>query len=107
MFSNRIQINFNMISEFETFDSTSYYSGYCKSSLWPLLHYRLQNVKHKENSWEAYVKVNKIFAETILSHCKAGKNIVSKKETIKRMNDKGTNFALIATNRLQCENCVH
>lgn len=53
-----------------TFDS--YYAGYCKSSLWPLLHYRLHLVKHNAKCFEAYVQVNQAFADVILSHCKEG-----------------------------------
>lgn len=50
----------------------SFYGGFCKSCLWPLLHYRLHYVKHNLKWFESYVKVNEIFADTILAQCKPG-----------------------------------
>jgi trehalose 6-phosphate synthase/phosphatase len=47
----------------------SYYYGYCKSVLWPLFHYILQNYSsgRKENEyWEAYKLVNEIFTQKIV-----------------------------------------
>jgi len=47
----------------------SYYNGYCKSVLWPLFHYILQNYTsgRKENEyWEAYKSVNEIFTKKIV-----------------------------------------
>jgi trehalose 6-phosphate synthase/phosphatase len=47
----------------------SYYNGYCKSVLWPLFHYILQNYTsgRKENEyWEAYKLVNEIFTKKIV-----------------------------------------
>jgi len=47
----------------------SYYNGYCKSVLWPLFHYILQNYTsgRKENEyWEAYKLVNQIFTNKIV-----------------------------------------
>eukprot|EP01111_Echinosteliopsis_oligospora_P016196 TRINITY_DN6639_c1_g1_i4.p1 TRINITY_DN6639_c1_g1~~TRINITY_DN6639_c1_g1_i4.p1 ORF type:complete len:501 (+),score=149.66 TRINITY_DN6639_c1_g1_i4:82-1584(+) len=49
-----------------------YYQGYCKSSLWPLLHYRLQSVKHDSRWFEAYNTANSLFADAILAHCRPG-----------------------------------
>lgn len=46
-----------------------YYNGYCKSVLWPLFHYILQNYSsgQEENKyWDAYCKVNKIFTDKII-----------------------------------------
>lgn len=50
----------------------SYYSGFCKTSLWPLLHYRVHLVEHSTQSFEGYQQVNKLFADTIISVCKPG-----------------------------------
>jgi len=47
----------------------AYYNGYCKSVLWPLFHYILQNYTsgRKENEyWEAYKLVNEIFTKKIV-----------------------------------------
>lgn len=45
-------------------DLNDYYIGFCKSYLWPLLHYNL-NITFMQNEWDAYVRVNKIFADAI------------------------------------------
>src|SRR5699024_9913666 len=41
-----------------------YYVGFCKSYLWPLLHYNL-NITFKQEEWDAYYTVNQLFANTI------------------------------------------
>lgn len=43
-----------------------YYNGYCNDVLWPLLHYESNMVKHFAENWEAYVEVNRRFAEEII-----------------------------------------
>ncbi|KAI8799255.1 glycosyltransferase family 20-domain-containing protein [Cladochytrium replicatum] len=48
----------------------AHYDGYCKNELWPLFHYvlwdsALQKSLDKRSTWEGYVKVNELFAQTI------------------------------------------
>ncbi|KAJ8646798.1 hypothetical protein MRB53_008546 [Persea americana] len=48
-----------------------YYHGYCKQQLWPLFHYMLPlspdlGGRFDRSLWQAYVSVNKIFADKIL-----------------------------------------
>lgn len=49
---------------------SDYYHGFCKHYLWPLFHYMLPLAPggHRFNRghWQAYVSVNKIFADTIM-----------------------------------------
>ncbi|XP_010531642.1 PREDICTED: alpha,alpha-trehalose-phosphate synthase [UDP-forming] 6-like [Tarenaya hassleriana] len=48
-----------------------YYHGFCKQHLWPLFHYMLPlspdlSGRFNRNQWQAYVSVNKIFADRIM-----------------------------------------
>ena len=42
-----------------------YYNGMANDVIWPLFHYEGHNSKFSKNAWDAYVRVNKIFAEAI------------------------------------------
>jgi len=39
--------------------------GFCDNTLWPLFNYFTQTSKYKPSQWEAYQKVNQMFAEEI------------------------------------------
>ncbi|MDH5720050.1 MAG: bifunctional alpha,alpha-trehalose-phosphate synthase (UDP-forming)/trehalose-phosphatase [Spirochaetia bacterium] len=43
-----------------------YYNNFCNEVLWPLFHYETTHIKCSREDWEAYKKVNRIFAEKIL-----------------------------------------
>jgi trehalose 6-phosphate synthase/phosphatase len=43
-----------------------YYGEFCNRTLWPLLHSFTQYAVYDRNSWEAYKKVNEIFATKVL-----------------------------------------
>ena len=58
-----------IVVEEELFDD--YYNGYCNDTLWPMLHYESELARHVSEKWDAYVEVNKRFAEAI--HQTAGK----------------------------------
>uniref|UniRef100_UPI001CB8EF91 alpha,alpha-trehalose-phosphate synthase [UDP-forming] 6-like n=1 Tax=Erigeron canadensis TaxID=72917 RepID=UPI001CB8EF91 len=50
---------------------TRFYHGFCKQQLWPLFHYMLPlspdlGGRFKRSLWQAYVSVNKIFADRIM-----------------------------------------
>ncbi|KAJ8773523.1 hypothetical protein K2173_005769 [Erythroxylum novogranatense] len=50
---------------------TRFYHGFCKQQLWPLFHYMLPlspdlGGRFNRSSWQAYVSVNKIFADRIM-----------------------------------------
>lgn len=57
-------------------DFDGHYSHYCKTILWPTLHYQIpDNPKSKayeDHSWVYYVKVNEAFAERIAKNWKRG-----------------------------------
>lgn len=44
-----------------------YYNGFANSVIWPLFHYFPSYVEYKNEFFDAYTKVNEIFAEKILS----------------------------------------
>ena len=60
-------------------DFDGHYLHFCKTILWPMLHYQIpDNPKSKayeEHSWIYYVKINQAFAETIAKHWKKGDSI--------------------------------
>ncbi|MDZ7579175.1 MAG: bifunctional alpha,alpha-trehalose-phosphate synthase (UDP-forming)/trehalose-phosphatase [Deltaproteobacteria bacterium] len=47
-------------------DVTDYYDGYSNSSLWPLLHYMTTYACFDHRWYDAYRKVNRIFAQSVL-----------------------------------------
>ena len=57
----------------------AYYNGFCNDVLWPLLHYETDLIRYKKENFEAYVEVNKIFAEHIVK--------VAKKDDVIWIND--------------------
>lgn len=49
----------------KTYDN--YYNGFANSTLWPLFHYFPSLVEFKKDFFDAYVKINKCFAEKLLA----------------------------------------
>ncbi|MFW7379275.1 MAG: bifunctional alpha,alpha-trehalose-phosphate synthase (UDP-forming)/trehalose-phosphatase [Oligoflexus sp.] len=45
---------------------SNYYNGYANGVLWPLFHNFLATMSISDEFWEAYVQVNRIFAEEVL-----------------------------------------
>ena len=45
---------------------SNYYDGFSNATLWPLFHYFTEFAKFSETYWNAYKKVNELFAETII-----------------------------------------
>lgn len=48
----------------------AHYEGFSNSSIWPLLHYLPSYLRYKTEWWDAYQKVNQLFAERVLSVAK-------------------------------------
>lgn len=46
-------------------DYDAYYNGYCNRVLWPLFHYRIDLMKFDESQMEAYLRVNRLFAQRL------------------------------------------
>jgi trehalose 6-phosphate synthase/phosphatase len=42
-----------------------YYLGFCNKTLWPLFHYFQAYTKYNEDYWNHYIRVNRIFCETL------------------------------------------
>lgn len=53
-------------------DRNLYHHGFARNTLWPLFHYFTENVTYSEESWKAYVKVNRLFAEKIIEFIEEG-----------------------------------
>lgn len=53
----------------------NYYDGFSNATLWPLFHYFTEYATFKEIYWDAYKKVNEMFAEAILKNAKQGDTI--------------------------------
>ena len=49
--------------------------GFSKETIWPLFHYLTQNAVYVEKYWDAYIKVNRYYAEKILQHVNKGDRI--------------------------------
>lgn len=47
-------------------DYEQYLHGFSRNTIWPLFHYFTQNTEYDDKEWEAYVRVNRQFAEKIL-----------------------------------------
>ncbi len=56
-------------------DIEDYYYGFCNKIIWPLFHYFPEKVRYEPKYWDAYVRVNKIFAEAILQVYRPGDTI--------------------------------
>lgn len=46
----------------------NFYDGFSNTTLWPLFHYFTEFAEFNETFWEAYCKVNELFAETIIEN---------------------------------------
>jgi trehalose 6-phosphate synthase/phosphatase len=70
--TQELAARFNYIPVFLTKqEADDYYTGYSNSSLWPLLHYITPYARYEEIWWEAYQKINRLFAQSVLDHAKA------------------------------------
>ncbi|MCK4699385.1 MAG: trehalose-6-phosphate synthase, partial [Bacteroidales bacterium] len=49
--------------------------GFAKETIWPLFHYFTQNAVYIEKYWNAYIKVNRYYAEKIFQHINEGDRI--------------------------------
>ena len=47
-------------------DYENYYEGFSNKTIWPLYHYFTQYAEYKNRYWEAYKKVNEMFAQIVL-----------------------------------------
>jgi alpha,alpha-trehalose-phosphate synthase [UDP-forming] len=49
-----------------------YYLGYSNKSLWPLFHYFQEHCEFNDSNWDAYVDVNRKFAENMIDEYREG-----------------------------------
>ncbi len=50
----------------------TFYYGFCNNIVWPLFHYFLTYVEYDKALWDSYVRVNRIFADKVLSVARDG-----------------------------------
>ncbi len=53
-------------------DYQAYYSGFSNNVLWPLLHFRLGLIEFDRVEFEGYVRVNRLFAESLMPLLRPG-----------------------------------
>jgi trehalose 6-phosphate synthase/phosphatase len=53
----------------------NYYDGFSNSTIWPLFHYFPEYSDFNHEYWEAYIEVNKRFADEILKHVNKDENV--------------------------------
>ena len=53
----------------------NYYDGFSNGTLWPLFHYFTEYTEFNEGYWDAYKKVNEIFAQKIIDSAKDGDTV--------------------------------
>ena len=60
-------------------DYDGHYEHYCKTILWPVLHYQIpdhpKSKAYEDHSWEYYVHVNQAMADKLITSYKRGDNI--------------------------------
>ncbi|KAI5056490.1 hypothetical protein GOP47_0028308 [Adiantum capillus-veneris] len=70
--TNTLLEKFNCVPLFIPLDlQVKYFDGFCKHQLWPLFHYMLSvtpdhGVRYDRALWQAYVSVNKMFANKVM-----------------------------------------
>lgn len=50
----------------------NYYEGYSNSIIWPLSHYFFSHVRYKNEYWESYKEVNRLFCERVVEVIEPG-----------------------------------
>jgi trehalose 6-phosphate synthase/phosphatase len=49
-----------------------YYEGFSNETIWPLFHYFTEFAEYRQEHWDAYVRVNRKFADAVLAVAAAG-----------------------------------
>lgn len=50
----------------------AYYNGFCNSTVWPLFHYFPSITEYKKEAFEAYIRINQLFADKIIEEYQPG-----------------------------------
>ncbi|MDY7019419.1 MAG: trehalose-6-phosphate synthase, partial [Chloroflexota bacterium] len=53
-------------------DVEDYYHGFCNRTIWPLFHYFTDHAVYKEDSWQAYERVNEAFSNAVVEVAEPG-----------------------------------
>jgi trehalose 6-phosphate synthase/phosphatase len=53
-------------------DIEDYYQGFCNKTIWPLFHYFPEYAVYSADSWQAYQRVNQVFAQAVASVAQPG-----------------------------------
>lgn len=60
---------------FSAEEMDNFYYGFCNKTIWPLFHYFQALTEFKEEYWNEYQNINRVFCETILEVAKPGDQI--------------------------------
>lgn len=56
-------------------DLDAFYNGFCNRTLWPLFHYLPSLTQYDQAYWDAYVRVNRQFLDSVLGLLEPGDNV--------------------------------
>ncbi|WP_115461744.1 bifunctional alpha,alpha-trehalose-phosphate synthase (UDP-forming)/trehalose-phosphatase [Winogradskyella aurantiaca] len=56
-------------------DINDYYLGFSNKALWPLFHYFMEYTAFEQTEWEAYVRANQKFADTVIANLNDGDTV--------------------------------
>lgn len=71
--TREIREQFNYLPIFlDPDDASDYYDGYSNSSLWPLFHYMTTYGRYASHWYDAYLRVNRIFAHAVMEVAEKG-----------------------------------
>jgi trehalose 6-phosphate synthase/phosphatase len=54
----------------------AFYGGFCNKTIWPLFHYFTMHASYQRADWEAYRRLNQVYADLLLAHVKPGDGIM-------------------------------
>jgi len=77
---SKLEVEYDALTVFvDDKDFDGFYAHYCKTILWPVLHYQIpdhpKSKAYQDHSWIYYVRVNEAFAEKIVANYKHGDTI--------------------------------
>jgi trehalose 6-phosphate synthase/phosphatase len=61
--------------ELEPCDVEGYYDGFSNAVIWPLFHYLLDRIPLRSQSWDAYRRVNQLFADAVVDELRPGDTV--------------------------------
>jgi trehalose 6-phosphate synthase/phosphatase len=54
----------------------SFYGGFCNKTIWPLFHYFTMHASYQRSDWEAYRRLNQVYADLLLGQLRPGDSLM-------------------------------